>query len=883
MSLKSPEHPSPRRLLPFLCGMVLLLVLCVQVFFLFNRNLVKIPAVLSKLILESNLPKNFQVRSGTLSFSLPNYLFLENVSIQEGRREGLNIFLTTAVARLNRGTLNLKLHELEVSMEGGRVPSLSLEGVRLEKKGGPWLLREARLETDAFRCFLKQHPDFSGATLSQIVFTFRRFFKQLPPQFLLSPPKSSEKKFLSIRPSFGKNIGRCLTQLHRWQSSFRSAGKVELALYLEEEGMSLDFWAEQVGFKKIELRDALGRLSLPWEADKAVSLSAYAREGTGDDFFIGKNWNLSAHLAGRPAIPYLQLSIDDCQINRQRLGELTADVELVNWKEGGIAKSHFLLFKEGLVFSGEGIFNLKEKTLSAHTRYNLDVPKALGRPLSLEKFLEFPFTIKTATRGYVYLKVKEDLSVEEGQVRMMCRDIIFDQAKVDLLRLQGSISRDFFTIDNLRLEGEQLRVDFSGFQNFKEDFGNFSLEGRLRPGEYSSFFDQDLKDFVERFSFPKAAVEVGLFLKTQGHSLKTYTYQNIYASLKAEEFILENLPVKSLSLDVWANREWLTVRNLESVIEDRHLLANVYINLDKRHDTKQLVLDLESNLSVRDVLLIIEEKKVPAFVADMDAPIYLNCLALVEVNRKTGHKDLYLRSEVNTPSPIWAGNIKADYLKADIYQTPQALVLENLKMGLGGGSLQGRVSLFPKQKKDFEGNLSFTDVDLAKLAEHSIKKSSFPLKQGILKGKLKLSGNHLNQESFTGNLSAKLKDLELFRFAIFGDLSETLGIGLIDFKEFRGDFIIREGNFIVQSARMKTPLSELKILGYYDFVKDHLDFVLETRPFKRLPLVGGLVSGLLTPVAAALRVALRGPLKKPQHRVMPFTIAPSPSPRPKLR
>lgn len=141
--------------------------------------------------------------------------------------------------------------------------------------------------------------------------------------------------------------------------------------------------------------------------------------------------------------------------------------------------------------------------------------------------------------------------------------------------------------------------------------------------------------------------------------------------------------------------------------------------------------------------------------------------------------------------------------------------------------------------------------------------------EGRLAGGLTITNaNTKSVNTWAGSGDAVLRDGLLWELPIFGILSEPLdalipGVGNSQFTEAKGSFSFSNGLIASSDLQMRSSMMRLKYRGVVDF-DGNLDARVIAEPLRDTPVVGSLVSTILSPVAHLFAYQLTGTMQHPR-------------------
>ena len=167
----------------------------------------------------------------------------------------------------------------------------------------------------------------------------------------------------------------------------------------------------------------------------------------------------------------------------------------------------------------------------------------------------------------------------------------------------------------------------------------------------------------------------------------------------------------------------------------------------------------------------------------------------------------------------------------------------------------------------FSFNILVTDSDLhALMADVSSKTNRM---EGRLNGQLKITSAYTEDfGTWSGSGLADLRDGLLWDVPVFGIFSpvlNTISPGLGDSRADRGSATFTITNSVIHSQDLEihAPMLRMMYQGAVDF-KGRVDATVEAKLFREIPLIGPVVSEMLTPLTMLFRYKVTGTLEQPK-------------------
>ena len=228
-----------------------------------------------------------------------------------------------------------------------------------------------------------------------------------------------------------------------------------------------------------------------------------------------------------------------------------------------------------------------------------------------------------------------------------------------------------------------------------------------------------------------------------------------------------------------------------------------------------------------------------------------------------------LTFEILQAVPFHWAKLSADRLTGTIRWLKQSLILSNLTAQLyaGQGEGSGYLDFRPVGHDcDFDFSFAVTNINLHLLAaDLSTNKNNL---EGQLSGAvLVTNASSADWHSWNGGGHAELRDGLLWDVPIFAFMSPVLntvspGLGNSRAKEAAAPFLITNGVITTDSLFIRSSMMRLQYAGTVD-LQQQVDARVSAQLLRNLPVVGSVVSVVLTPVSKIFECHVTGQLGEP--------------------
>jgi hypothetical protein len=216
-------------------------------------------------------------------------------------------------------------------------------------------------------------------------------------------------------------------------------------------------------------------------------------------------------------------------------------------------------------------------------------------------------------------------------------------------------------------------------------------------------------------------------------------------------------------------------------------------------------------------------------------------------------------------------NFRASEYTARVHWRNETLTITNVagKFYGGNASAWARFVFDDDHDSTYAFYLTTTNSDLRALLADLTGKANRQV-EGQLTGTLAITNAHTRGatlDSWQGTIRAQLRDGLLWELPIFGVLSRPLepvlpGVAKSKFTEATGTGEIREGRVRSRDLEMRAPALRLQYRGSVGFDQT-IDARVIAEPLRDTPVVGGLLTTLLSPLAKLFAYKITGTLSEP--------------------
>lgn len=198
----------------------------------------------------------------------------------------------------------------------------------------------------------------------------------------------------------------------------------------------------------------------------------------------------------------------------------------------------------------------------------------------------------------------------------------------------------------------------------------------------------------------------------------------------------------------------------------------------------------------------------------------------------------------------------------------ETLSLTGLKTDLHGGSATADLYFDWSQIEPgsvIRGDVTVTNIQLAGLM-HSVVSQSNRI-DGLLFGQAHFTGNTAHTNAWAGSGQVRLRDGFLWdvpMFGIFSQLFDVLspGAGQTRFKEGQMNFSATNSVLTTRDLEVRSPTMRLSYKGTVDMAS-RLDARMEAELFRDAPVIGPILTLVLSPLTKLFIYDVKGTLKKP--------------------
>lgn len=275
----------------------------------------------------------------------------------------------------------------------------------------------------------------------------------------------------------------------------------------------------------------------------------------------------------------------------------------------------------------------------------------------------------------------------------------------------------------------------------------------------------------------------------------------------------------------------------------------------------------------------------PQAVAKMLAPFIANVVgqfrfegpAKVAAWGTAGYKDFVRNDmdiEVDAQRSGWKKFIM-DRCSLNLRVVEDSAYINDVQADFCRGFVRGSGSVYPvlnstNLRYQLQGNVR--EVNFQMLTR-SLTDQAMDQYHGYLSGQLELDGslNDPGGQTATGHGSIEIGAGHLFQIPLFGGLSEFLGrivpgLNLIGRQtDARASVVIKDGKIHSDNIVIEGEVITLAGKGDYHLNGD-LDFAVQVKLLKKIPLLGGILQIAMMPVTKMLEFRLTGTVKNPRWR-----------------
>lgn len=214
-------------------------------------------------------------------------------------------------------------------------------------------------------------------------------------------------------------------------------------------------------------------------------------------------------------------------------------------------------------------------------------------------------------------------------------------------------------------------------------------------------------------------------------------------------------------------------------------------------------------------------------------------------------------------------NFKAQNYRAKVHWQGDRLTITNVTGDFYGGQASGwaRFVFDEHGEAQYAFTVNVTNVQLSALVADVTQKTNHL--EGLLTGQLVITNADTESiKTWTGAGQAVLRDGLLWELPIFGVLSGPLdslmpGVGNSKFTEAHGTFTLGNGLISSSDLQMRSSMMRLKYRGTVDF-DGNLDSRIIAELLRDTPVVGSVVSAILSPVAHLFAYRVTGTMEDPK-------------------
>ncbi|HEY5043297.1 MAG TPA: AsmA-like C-terminal region-containing protein [Verrucomicrobiae bacterium] len=255
-------------------------------------------------------------------------------------------------------------------------------------------------------------------------------------------------------------------------------------------------------------------------------------------------------------------------------------------------------------------------------------------------------------------------------------------------------------------------------------------------------------------------------------------------------------------------------------------------------------------------------------------------LPLREMNSGHDLDGTDMRFDIIRGAPFRWSKLQTTNITGTIHWLGQFLILTNVAAAFYGGQ-GGGYAFFDFRPVgygcDFNFGVAVTNVDVQRLAEDLTSSPTNAL-EGILSGQAAVTNaNSKTWRSWNGHGAAQLKNGLLWNIPVFGFLSPVLntftpGLGNSRATEARAVFVLTNGVIRSDSLEIQTATMRLQYAGTVD-LEQNVNARVTAQLMRNTPVLGSLVSLVLTPVSKIFECQVNGLISDPKVTPIYFPFA----------
>ena len=216
--------------------------------------------------------------------------------------------------------------------------------------------------------------------------------------------------------------------------------------------------------------------------------------------------------------------------------------------------------------------------------------------------------------------------------------------------------------------------------------------------------------------------------------------------------------------------------------------------------------------------------------------------------------------------------LRGTQLVASVRLVGETLRIEGLRSGFYGGEVQGGLSFdWSGPERDAAYSL---DLVLTNVALRGFLADAWPgtnRLEGTVSGQGKVTAGRTSDPStVVGEGRLAMRDGYLWGLPVFGLFSPLLdaispGLGQARFTSGTASYALTNGTIRTRDFEMRSPTMRLAYAGAVDF-SGRLDATMQAELFRDAPIIGRLLSLVLSPVTKLFEYEVRGTLGQPQAK-----------------
>lgn len=409
----------------------------------------------------------------------------------------------------------------------------------------------------------------------------------------------------------------------------------------------------------------------------------------------------------------------------------------------------------------------------------------------------------------------------------------------------------------------------------------FLLNGALRPmaieGWFSGWWDRLWDDFAFGAEAPAADVDIqGVW----GRPART----TLFIGASSGPMRLRELDLDALHTRVWVDETMVNVAGFRATAAGSEAEgAFARHTLPGHGEWHRLTFNVRSTFPSDALPKLFAEDG-----AALIAPFRLSAAPRVSLSGETrgpgagdAAGDQRYELALETDAPLTYQGFPLERLSVRATQTKGELALDDLRVGVAGGSAVGAARLSgPANARWLAFDLNLADAGIDDLQnawrQFQIARGTQPPTPKPLGGRLDLTlaatGPMADPLAFSGQGSAHLAGAELAAIRLFGPFSTMLGqvglgFGTVRLHTADATFLLDGSRLALDPLTLTGDAAQVDSRGSYDLAAETINFTARIQPFRNQSgLISGAADWVLTPLSSALTVHLDGALDRPAWR-----------------